>query len=403
MLTQFNFKNFKSYKELTTLEMQAEKDDEFENTLLKVENIDESFLPISAIYGPNGGGKTTVLEALVSLVTHVISPINLLRDNKQTTLVEAVPFKFGENTSDVVEFEIYFIVKEHEYKYILNLENEIIIYESLQRTLLGAKKPEKIFIREKNNIDLGNVLTKNKVNVSVNEKIPYISFLAISYNIDVINDAVTFFRNVRFQNTDSTTIDKLPLKLLENQEYKSVFLEILKSMDSCIEDFIIEKDENNSSFKIYTIHKVKNKKYQLSLGDESRGTIKIFSLLPGIIDALLKGGLCIFDELDSRLHPKLLQFVIELFKEPGINLKKAQLIFTSHDLATMNHKVFRRDEILFAAKNNKEESELYSLSEIRDENGKSVNKNSSYSKQYLEGKYGSDPYLKRMKNFSKEE
>ena len=114
---------------------------------------------------------------------------------------------------------------------------------------------------------------------------------------------------------------------------------------------------------------------------------------------MLNGGICIIDELDSRLHPKLLKFIIGLFKSK-VNSNRAQLIFTSHDLVTMSNTVFRRDEILFAAKNEKEESELYSLFEIRDKNGKSVSKNSSYSKQYLEGRYGSDPYFKRIKNFS---
>jgi AAA15 family ATPase/GTPase len=94
-----------------------------------------------------------------------------------------------------------------------------------------------------------------------------------------------------------------------------------------------------------------------------------------------------------------LRFIIELFKEPGLNKNNAQLIFTSHDLVTMSNDVFRRDEILFAAKNENQESELYSLYEIRDEEGKSVNKNSSYSKQYLEGRYGSDPYFQKIHSF----
>lgn len=399
MLTQFNFKNFKAYKNLTTLEMQAEKDDDFSETLLEVDGSKEKFLPVSVLYGPNGGGKTTVLEALICLITHVTSPINLLKYNKQMLKISATPFEFSKN--NIVEFEIFFIENNYEYKYIMKIEEENILKEELYRTQLMAKKPEMIFIRELDEITLGANLKKNKVNTVVNSQLPYLSFLSISYNIDIIEDAILFFKNARFINVDLS--EKIPQKLLEMEEYKRVFLEILNSIDSCIVDFIIEKEENDNSYKVFTIHEVGGKKYKLNLSKESKGTIKIFSILPSILSALLNGGLCIIDELDSKLHPKLLRYIIELFKEKNINSSNAQLIFTSHDLATMNHDVFRRDEILFAAKNEKEESELYSLSEIRDENGKSVNKNSSYSKQYLEGRYGSDPYMKRMQELSSEE
>lgn len=65
----------------------------------------------------------------------------------------------------------------------------------------------------------------------------------------------------------------------------------------------------------------------------------------------------------------------------------------------MNNKVFRRDEIWFACKNENKESEIYSLYEIRDENGDHIRANAAFYKQYLEGKYGADPYLENMLNW----
>ena len=119
-------------------------------------------------------------------------------------------------------------------------------------------------------------------------------------------------------------------------------------------------------------------------------------MLPNIIDALLSGGLAILDELDAKLHPKLLKYVIMMFKDKNMNISNAQLIFTSQDLITMSNEVFRRDEIWFACKNEKKESEIYSLYEIRDENGEHIRANAAFNKQYLTGKYGADPYLSRM-------
>ena len=62
----------------------------------------------------------------------------------------------------------------------------------------------------------------------------------------------------------------------------------------------------------------------------------------------------------------------------------------------MNSEVFRRDEIWFVAKGNNQNSKLYSLVEFKTGNGEGVRKDAKYDKQYLEGKYGADPYLRKI-------
>ena len=101
----------------------------------------------------------------------------------------------------------------------------------------------------------------------------------------------------------------------------------------------------------------------------------------------------IIDELDAKLHPKLLRYVISFFKNRRLNAKGAQLLFTSHDMTTMRNTVFRRDEIWFAASDENHESEIYSLYEIRREDNERINNTAAYDKQYLEGRYGADPFL----------
>ena len=120
----------------------------------------------------------------------------------------------------------------------------------------------------------------------------------------------------------------------------------------------------------------------------------MIAALPVILLALQEGRLVIIDEMDAKMHPKLLHYVISLFENTNVNKKGAQLLFTSHDMTTMKNTVFRRDEIWFAAENEKHESEIYSLYEIRRENNERVNKTAAYDKQYLEGRYGADPYVK---------
>ena len=93
---------------------------------------------------------------------------------------------------------------------------------------------------------------------------------------------------------------------------------------------------------------------------------------------------------------KLLRYIIRLFTSHVTNPRGAQLIFTLHDVLTLNSAVFRRDEIWFAAKSEEGSSRLYSLADIADVDGQRVRTHNAYDKQYLEGRYGADPYLSNM-------
>ena len=77
------------------------------------------------------------------------------------------------------------------------------------------------------------------------------------------------------------------------------------------------------------------------------------------------------------------------------------MIFTSHDLSTMNSEVFRRDEIWFVAKGKAQNSQIYSLVEFKYDKGGSVRNDEKYDKRYLEGKYGADPYLRTIIDWGK--
>ena len=141
---------------------------------------------------------------------------------------------------------------------------------------------------------------------------------------------------------------------------------------------------------------INGEEFNLEFTYESAGTKKMFFALPLLMLALKEGRLIIIDELDAKLHPKLLRYIISLFTNRNINKNGAQLLFTSHDMSTMKNDLFRRDEIWFAALNKERSSEIYSLYEIRREDGTRINATASFDKQYLEGRYGADPYLRKM-------
>ncbi len=401
MLYQFSFRNFKSYKNETIFDMRAESIKEFEESLL-IDKNGERLLPTSVIYGPNAGGKSGLLEALICLISIILKPRVILRNSEKGKEYrhfefynDVQPYKLDDESKNrPTEFQIFFSTNNSEYRYNLSILNNEIIEESLYKKEFKAKKPAKIFERKKNNILLGEVLKKSNVSVNVNENIPYLTFISITNNIEVIKDVIDWFENITAINYANDQSERMIT--VYDDETKDLFLEIMNFMDIDICDYRLEEKTESKENKLFTKHRKDNKEYELEFNEESEGTKKLFSLIPNIIDAILKGGVVILDELDAKLHPKLLKYIIMIFKERSLNKENAQLIFSSQDLTTMNNQVFRRDEIWFACKNDKKESEIYSLYEIRDENNEHIRANAPFSKQYLAGKYGADPYLARM-------
>ncbi len=69
---------------------------------------------------------------------------------------------------------------------------------------------------------------------------------------------------------------------------------------------------------------------------------------------------------------------------------------TSHDITTMTSEIYRKDEIWFCALNPYQASKLYSLVSFKNEKGQDLQKNEAYGKQYIEGRYGADPYIRKI-------
>ena len=276
------------------------------------------------------------------------------------------------------------------------MQEEIIIYESLDRVKLDTGRRSALFLRDSEGIELKGTFGKFKISEDLSGTLPLLSYLGITYKKnEIVNDVLGWFEDsIDFLNYGNP-YQELSTAIARSEEVRTLVLKMLREMDLDIEDFRIEeKDEDH--IDIYTKHIVEGYSTELALSEESSGTRKLFGLLPYIAKSLVCGTTLVIDELDAKIHPLLLQHIIETFTDMTINRHGAQLIFTSHDLSTMNNHVFRRDEIWFVAKGKNQNSKLYSLVEFKDENGVSIRKDAKFDKQYLEGKYGADPYLQRI-------
>lgn len=399
MLSQFSVKNFRSFRDRMTFDMQATAISEHTDKIIAGKD-GLGYLPIGAIYGTNGGGKTTVLDAINSLVSKVLRPIYAVKPQKNMSLLyknKIEPFKFSaEMINEPTEYEMYFSTEEAEYRYFLNVKGDDVLYESLDRIKFSTRRKSVLFIRDNENISLKGDFSGLKINEDISLEIPLISYFAITYyNHPIVRDVTNWFlEGICFASYDQLS-QFTELFIPDNPKFKKIILDMVREMDIDVVDYKT-KEKTDKSFEVITVHEVDDELYQLKMEEESGGTIKIFELLPRIAYSIVQGQTLIVDELDSKLHPLLLKYLIELYSDMSINRKGAQLIYTSHDMATMNSELFRRDEIWFTAKGRQQNSVLYSLVEFKDDRGKTIRKDARFDKQYLEHRYGADPYVKRF-------
>ena len=388
-----------------TFDMQATAISEHEDRVIKDKD-GELYLPVSAIYGPNGGGKSNVLEALHILAAKVLRPLYATDGNSyhpfQMKKILIEPFAFGAEEKEApTEFELFFRTKTAEYRYVLTVKKDIVLYERMDRVKLDTGRRSALFERSDEGIELKGVFAKLKISDELSETLTLLSYLGITYRKnEVIKDILNWFGyGIDFLNYGNP-IQELRMAIANSDDVKSLVLDMIQEMDLDIVNFRVEEMENER-IEVYTKHIVDGYESELNLSDESSGTKKLFGLLPFIADGLASGTTLVIDELDAKIHPVLLRHIIMMFNDMEINRHGAQLIFTSHDLSTMNSEVFRRDEIWFVAKGNRQNSKLYSLVEFKNDKGESVRKDAKFDKQYLEGKYGADPYLRKIIDWGK--
>lgn len=399
MLCQFTFKNFKSYKNEVTLDLQATKAIGFNESLLQSANNKEKFLPVSVIYGPNAGGKSNVLNAFGFVYSLVMNPISLFKTSNRKPMAKWSVFAFDDvSRSSAAEFELFFRPNnEFEYKYFIKVLENKIVEENLYRLKLkSGSRITDVFERNNNGIKLGACINKHSINTEVNDKMPFLSFLYINYKLEPINIVIDWFEHCYIRDYSDPDTEQYIL-VSDDAEVKENLIKLLNSVGINISNFeFVERPSKKETYDLVFDHTVNDRTFRLNIDLESAGTQKLFTVLPYVLLVMSEGGILVIDELDAKLHPKLLKFLVMLFKNPEINTKNAQLIFTSHDVSTMKSSVFRTDEIWFACKLADESSELYSLADIRDENNNHIQPSAAFDKQYLEGRYGADPYFQNM-------
>ena len=417
MLIQFNFKNFKSFRDEAILDLSAAKMTEFSGRVISEGN--EKILPMAAIYGANASGKSNIYNAFEYMANYVIESFKYGDEEEKFEEYRPTPFLFDSVSGNAESsFEIYFTISgektEKIYNYGFCVDRHGVTEEWLNSKAKTARKFKPVFYRsvEENLLDLSGLPKSSKDNIQVAlEKQVLIVSLGAKLKVNKCKDIRDWFLANEFADfgdpfTNFFLSHRLPKGFVEDDCVQKKVIEYFASFDEHIKNFEIEKVPHDTeikeeTYKISALHKkIDSDDFAaIPLGMESAGTLKMFALYPELQDVLEKGSVFFIDELNARLHPLLVRNFLLTFLNPEINTNHAQLIFTTHDTWQLSNQLLRRDEVWFTEKDGQGISKLYSLADFVDESGGRIRKDESYEKNYLIGKYGAVPTLKSIDLF----
>lgn len=423
MIIQFNFSNYKTFKDRVTLNMVAsnyDKDTNESDNIIGIDKLGLRLLKSCVIYGPNAGGKSKFIDALAFFKDFILKSS---KDSQEGERINVQPFRLNSRSAkDISDFEMTFIINKTTYRYGFEVNQQIVTAEWLYYR--PSKKEIELFYRtgqsiefDRKRLDQASVILDFDI---VRKNSLFLSVLA-QFNNPTAIDILNYFRNMSYISglEEREYRGSSITKVKEDEHKRKQIVELLKGADLGIEDiryvdllesfdpktrkdFADLQDKMNDLDPhmfagILTKHQVFDDddnpdgfvEFSMS-NEESHGTQKYFYFAGLILDALEHGMILVVDELDSKLHPNLVARIVSLFNSKITNPRNAQLIFNSHDTNLLSSGIFRRDQIWFISKDGYGASKLYSLADFKTD---TVRKKEPFEDNYIRGKYGATPFL----------
>lgn len=422
MIHSLSIKNYLSFKNEVVFSFEATKDTRLEESHTVEVAKGMRLNKLAVVYGYNASGKSNLLQAF-----------QLLRDFWFTTVddkdedIEVIPFMLDDNSrNNPSEFTLYFYHEGIKFSYHLSAKGNTVLHEKLD--FYPGVQPANVFERTfKNGISVINFGNKIKISAIAKEEISIkclknISVLAAYSQVNVsikTLDSVSHWmkEHVMPSIEPSTNLKDYTERLInDNKVAKSYVLDYLSKADFNIVDiesnefdrdipdeFIsmvkasgvpkkelerLEKEKTikmlDTSFQHSVINNNIEEKHPLDIEWQSDGTKRIFGLSGAIFDTLKQNAFLTIDEIEAKLHPRLIEYVIEQFLRSS---KQSQLLVTTHyDNLFDEDDLLRKDSFWFTEKGKDASTKLYPLSEF-----KGLKRISSLQKAYKFGKFGAVP------------
>jgi AAA15 family ATPase/GTPase len=419
MLIEFRVENHRSIRDEQVLSMEAARiGNESDCRPREVTNHSARILPVVAIYGANGSGKSNVLAAFAYMKEAVSLSQRFWGPDEG---VPRDPFAWGDKRGEPSLYEVEMIVEGIRYQYGFMCNDDAFLEEWIYAWPNGKKQTW--LEREGETFKFGeNLRGENKVIEDVTRtnalylsaaaqlRHPQLSPLFSWFgSVHAINLAVgsafprrvlrepRFERELVYMLEDSGEIrqsslfdDDKPELLLDQ------FKAMLQAADIGIVDVRLSREDSptnklgrGSRFELK--HKCESDDAWLPLDEESRGTKTLFRLALPILRSIRTGATLLVDELESSMHPMLADLIVRQFNDPGINRRNAQLIFSTHDtnlLGTLiGEPALRRDQVWLTEKDPLGATVLYPLTDFK------PRKDENIERGYIQGRYGAIPFL----------
>ncbi|WP_315584317.1 ATP-binding protein [Actinomyces viscosus] len=374
---------------------------------------------VAAIFGANASGKSTLLDALDCLHQAVGGRRDILHQ----------PFSLDrDHAGQPSHFSIGFTHENERYSYSVEAHRWGIAREELWA---AGQRWRKVFVRiqapEDNEptIEAGTTL-KGATNEVRRITTPKDLFLAVAlkYKHATLAPIARSLRAMRFiHHSDEERSSRLRWVMsrlaedpeqwtdianaiaqaadlgivgleLEEQEVPQEVLELLRRFlrnDDDDEDAEVPAEvlKELQRHLVLQHRGADGEEYRLTIGQESQGTLTWLATVGPAIDALRLGQVLCIDELDASLHPTLTATLVDMFKDPDLNARGAQIVFTTHDTALLDNspvQLLEAGEVWMSEKSASGASELFSLADFPT-NRKATNK----QRRYLAGAYGAIP------------
>jgi AAA15 family ATPase/GTPase len=415
------------------------------------ERLDIKVLKVAALYGANGAGKSNLVKAIGWLQ-------NVVYGGSLPTSLRHSGFKLfveGDEQPKSQMIAIEFIASGQAFYYGLEWKEGIILTEELYHSGLGKKEDKLLFERKTNekrhttvklaeNIEQdqkGRLLKEILVEefaepdksvfkwLAARESTLFIPIKQAQYwfegNLRVLSPntkphaiMLQLERNKSFKKyaddtmrTFKTGIDSLETKTIPFDKFfgeeEERFLEEIRQQfaenpHAVIElegddEMVITKEEDAILVKyLETSHsKINGSKVIFDIEQESDGTRRLIDFLPMLYETMTHDAVFFIDEIERSIHPLLIKELVRKFADNPNT--KGQLIFTTHESNLLDQQIFRQDEIWFAEKDQEGSTDLYTLSDFKE------HKTIDIQKGYLNGRYGSIPFLGDLKALNWEE
>ena len=402
MIAEIKFKNMFSFRDETVLSFEADKSKDLESYHVVELAPDVKLLKLAVIYGANASGKSNIIKVCDFIRSFITcTPLN------KAELIKIVPFLLNRTSKEQAsEFSVSFYAmngdKAIRYVYSVLLETTHIVRETLIYYL--SQQPATVFERSmENNVSSIKFGQKVKISTAAKEEITlkclpnmsvFAAYMQVNTNIAEMETALQYLtKQMMPAIVPTSSLSRYAEEAIKKETAKEYILRYLQEADFNISNISSKEQETQKGVVNYTMyqHKVSsglggNDYYEFPELYESDGTIRTFGLASQIQNSIGSNAFLAVDEIESSLHPKLIEYMIERFLKES---KQAQLLLTTHyDGLLGEEDLLRKDNIWFAEKNTDGASVLYPLTDF-----KGLNRISSLQKAYKFGKFGAVPNL----------